>query len=262
MNCTEKTGAKINLSLKITGKRGGMHTLVSRVCSVGLYDEVELTERRGGGVFSFAETPDGFSAEMYLPRLMRAYGILSRAVDFSSCAFRIVKRIPPGAGLGGSSAVTAAMARLAARLRGAAIPAEMLRELGSDVPYMYVGGEAEISGAGETVKALPFEERSFVIAFPDGGVDTASAFALYDEEGGGGVNDLYAAACRLNASVGRTAELLRARGAENVFMTGSGSAVCAEFARKDYAELFYEKIKNETVCVKVCTIPAYGGFQQ
>lgn len=260
MSFTERIGAKINISLKITGVRGGFHTLLSRVCSVGLYDEVEMTARKDGGIFSFEETPEGFSEALYIPRLLRAHEILSRVADLSDRAFRIVKRIPSGAGLGGSSAVAAAMARLAARTRGKDIDVHVLRELGSDVPYMYIGGEAEVSDTGETVRRLPFEARSFVIAFPKGGVDTAAAFALYDAEGGGGVNDLYSAACRLNPAVREAEEFLRSRGAGNTYMTGSGCAVCAEFGAEEDADAFYDKIKGEINCLKTGTIPAYGKF--
>ena len=183
-------GAKVNLSLAVTGRRDGMHTLDMRVCSVSLGDGVRLSE--GGARFSFTETPAGFVRGEY--------------------SFTIAKRIPHLAGLGGSSAPVAGMARLWAKARGVTPDPRFLLRLGSDVPYMFRGGDARVRGAGEEVEGLPFEEREVLIVTVEGGVDTAKAYALYDgmcgEEryahGDGELffNDLFPAAVRLNPPPG------------------------------------------------------------
>ena len=74
-----------------------------------------------------------------------------------SASVRIVKRIPAGAGLGGGSADAAAVLRWA----GDTDLAVAVR-LGADVPFCVRGGRARVTGVGEKVEPLPFEDRRFV----------------------------------------------------------------------------------------------------
>ena len=227
-------GAKVNLSLAVTGRRDGMHTLDMRVCSVSLGDGVRLSE--GGARFSFTETPAGFVPALYTPLLERAYALMHGEWG-GEYSFTIAKCIPHLAGLGGSSAPVAGMARLWAKARGVTPDPRFLLRLGSDVPYMFRGGDARVRGTGEEVEGLPFEEREVLIVTVEGGVDTAKAYALYDgmcgEEryahGDGELffHDLFPAAVRLNPRVGDAVRALRALGVKDAVMTGSGSAVCA-----------------------------------
>lgn len=249
-------GAKLNLSLVVTGKRGKMHTLDMRVCSCDLCDEIAAVPAHGRTRFVFRSDLPEFRAELLLPLVERSYGILSAKYGESEYAFEIVKRIPPSAGLGGSSAVGAGLARLFAREKGCEIDDDTLLSLGSDVPYMYRGGEARVTGTGECVTPLPFVKRYAVIVVPDGRVDTAKAYALFDETGkGDGAdcgavaetlrrNDLYFAACTVNPEIAVAAKTLAEAGADDVTMSGSGSAVCAFFGEdeREKALLVQEKV--------------------
>ena len=254
---TVKTGAKVNLSLVVTGRREGLHTLDMRVCTVSLFDGAELLSGEGER-FVFRSVPDGFEKERFLPRLEDVYAKLRAALE---------KGIPSGAGLGGSSALAVCMTRLWAAESGAVPSEDLLLSLGSDVPYMYRGGDARVTGVGERVQALPFCGREVLILFPEGEVDTAKAYAEYDrmraagelpERAGEFFNDLFAPAVRLNAKVGEAYDILRAAGARNVVMTGSGSAVCAfPESGEECARLFAatEGLRR----VRVRTLPAYDG---
>lgn len=249
-------GAKLNLSLVVTGKRGKMHTLDMRVCSCDLCDEIAAVPAHGRTRFVFRSDLPEFRAELLLPLVERSYGILSAKYGESEYAFEIVKRIPPSAGLGGSSAVGAGLARLFAREKGCEIDDDTLLSLGSDVPYMYRGGEARVTGTGECVTPLPFVKRYAVIVVPDGRVDTAKAYALFDETGGAdnprladaapqtGRNDLFIAACTVNPEIAVAAKTLAEAGADDVVMSGSGSAVCAFFGEdeREKALLVQEKV--------------------
>lgn len=251
-------GAKLNLSLAVTGKRGKMHTLDMRVCSCDLCDEIAAVPAHGRTRFVFRSDLPEFRAELLLPLIERSYGILSAKYGESEYAFEIVKRIPPSAGLGGSSAVGAGLARLFACEKGCEIDDDTLLSLGSDVPYMYRGGEARVTGVGECVEQMPFEERYAVIVVPDGRVDTARAYALFDETGkGDGAdcgavaetlrrNDLYFAACKINPEIASAAAKLKSAGADDVVMSGSGSAVCAFFGADDKkkARMVYDAVAN------------------
>ena len=262
---TVKTGAKVNLSLAVTGRREGLHTLDMRVCTVSLFDGAELLSGEGER-FVFRSVPDGFEKERFLPRLEDVYAKL-RAAFGGSPRFALEKGIPSGAGLGGSSALAVCMTRLWAAESGAVPSEDLLLSLGSDVPYMYRGGDARVTGVGERVQALPFCGREVLILFPEGEVDTAKAYAEYDrmraagelpERAGEFFNDLFAPAVRLNAKVGEVYDILRAAGARNVVMTGSGSAVCAfPESGEECARLFAatEGLRR----VRVRTLPAYDG---
>ena len=68
---------------------------------------------------------------------------------------RLNKRTPVGAGLGGGSSDAAETLRLLRDLWRPDFPDERLAALapglGSDVPYFFIGGEADVSGRGEAV---------------------------------------------------------------------------------------------------------------
>ena len=260
-----KTGAKVNLSLAITGKRDGLHTLDMRVCTVSLFDGAEILAGEGDR-FVFRSVPDGFEQERFIPRIEDVYAKLQAAFG-GSPRFALDKGIPSGAGLGGSSALAACMARLWAAESGVMPSEDLLLSLGSDVPYMYRGGDARVTGVGERVQPLPFCEREVLILFPEGEVDTASAYAEYDrmkaagelpERTGEFFNDLFAPAVRLNARVGEAYDRLCAAGARNVVMTGSGSAVCAFPESEDECSGLFAATEGFRR-VRVRTMPAYDG---
>ena len=158
-----RVGAKLNLSLRVTGKRGGMHTLDMRVCSVSLYDEVRLLPANGKENIreriSVVSSLDGFGPERFMPVPEKALALFEEKYGKTDCAFSIVKGIPSGAGMGGSSAAVAGMVRLLAEKTGITPDVGFLLSLGSDVRYMYTGGEARGRGTGGDVGKLPYKQR-------------------------------------------------------------------------------------------------------
>ena len=242
------TGAKVNLSLAVTGRRGGLHTLDMRVCTLSLFDSAEIV-RGEGERFVFLAEPEGFVRAKFLPLLDEIYRKLQARFG------------------GGSSALAASMALAWAEECGGRVDAELALSLGSDVPYMLTGGEARVTGRGEDVTPLPYVAREALVLLPKGGVDTAEAYALYDrmkEEGslperrGEYFNDLYAPAARLCPDVGRAVRALKESGAENAVMTGSGSAVCAFFEDKEELARVAERVGGEFDSLILRTLPARG----
>ncbi|HEX6596172.1 MAG TPA: 4-(cytidine 5'-diphospho)-2-C-methyl-D-erythritol kinase, partial [Acidimicrobiales bacterium] len=92
---------------------------------------------------------------------------------------RLTKRIPAGAGLGGGSADAAAVLRWAGH-DDVAVAAS----LGADVPFCLVGGRARVTGVGEVVEPLPFEDRMFTLAIPPIRVPTPDVYQAWDDLGG------------------------------------------------------------------------------
>ena len=56
----------------------------------------------------------------------------------------------------------------------------MAAQLGSDVPFCLAGGRARVSGVGERVDVLPFQDRRFVLLLPPISVDTGSVYKAWD----------------------------------------------------------------------------------
>jgi 4-diphosphocytidyl-2-C-methyl-D-erythritol kinase len=189
--------------------------------------------------------------------VLRAAHRVAREVGLAAGArFTLVKRIPAGTGMGGGSADAAAVIAALPALYGLRLPRAralaIALELGSDVPFTFVGGTALGLGRGENLTRLaidaPFEA---LIAVPAWRISTARAFAHIDRIKYGltlrgvtirsaqilGRNRLSATSL---ARLGNTFEKvlgnrrsdflslgrrLRRAGAVAVRMTGSGSAV-------------------------------------
>jgi len=166
--------AKLTLSLKVTGVReDGYHLLDSEMVSIDLCDTLEFSE--GHGITVEDEVIGGLGARS-VPLggenlVDRALAIIGR-----KAAVRMVKRIPPGAGLGGGSTDAAAVLRWGGRA-----DAEVGVRLGADVPFCILGGRARVRGVGEIVEPLPFEPRRFVLLVPPLEVSTAEVYRAWDE---------------------------------------------------------------------------------
>src|SRR5438105_2490205 len=115
-----ETPAKINLFLRITGRRSdGYHELDSVFVPIELSDRVEL-ELRPAGAASIELTCDSAAIPVDATNLawraadsfMKEFGIRARV------RIRLTKRIPAGAGLGGGSSDAAAVLRLMSSLSG------------------------------------------------------------------------------------------------------------------------------------------------
>src|SRR5690349_10201322 len=100
-SCTMKSYAKINWSLRITGKRAdGFHDLETVFQTISLHDE--LTFRDADALSLICDDPSIPTDDTNL--VMRA----ARLVGASRVAIDLRKRIPAGGGLGGGSSNAAA----------------------------------------------------------------------------------------------------------------------------------------------------------
>jgi 4-diphosphocytidyl-2-C-methyl-D-erythritol kinase len=165
--------AKLTLSLRVTGVRpDGMHLLDAEMVTIDLADT--LTFEPGTGISVVDEVVGGLGVD-HVP--VNSDNLVARAMALAgrSATVRVVKRIPAGAGLGGGSADAAAVLRWS----GVTDP-EVAARLGSDVPFCLVGGRARVSGTGEVVEPLPFEDRRFVLVVPPVAVDTGAVYRAWD----------------------------------------------------------------------------------
>ena len=183
MRDRQRALAKLTLSLRITGVRGdGYHLIDAEMVTLELADV--LTFGPGGGVEVVgAPGLDGGEGNL-VRKALRAVG--------RSAGVRLEKHIPVGGGLGGGSADAAAVLRWAG-----SSDLVVAARLGADVPFCLLGGRARVSGIGDELEVLPFEERTFtLLPYPDP-VSTVAVYEAWDRLGGPtaeGPNDLEPAA--------------------------------------------------------------------
>ena len=225
--------AKLTVTLAVTGVRDdGYHLLESEMVTLDLADTLEIDDTDTGAdgsaelevvtawpADSVARDPDalGPAADNLVVRALAATARTARV--------RLVKRIPPGAGLGGGSADAAAVLRWA----GCTDPG-IAAGLGADVPFCVAGGRALVTGIGERVTPLPFVARTFVLVLPPFGVDTAAVYRAFDHLGGprasrGGPvgNDLEAAAVEVEPRLAPWRRALEEATGRPARLAGSGS---------------------------------------
>jgi 4-diphosphocytidyl-2-C-methyl-D-erythritol kinase len=182
----QKAPAKVNLMLSVQGLRpDGFHDLTSLVAPLEFGDELEL-RLNGGGSDSLAVEgwPVPLDGSNLVLKAARAFRERSgRAETFD---FRLKKRIPPGAGLGGGSSDAVAALKGMDAIAGTGLGCDGLREIaacvGSDCPFFVDAEPALMRGRGERLERLDgaMSERLFgqrLLLFQPGfGVATGWAY--------------------------------------------------------------------------------------
>ena len=146
--------AKINLDLRVLGRRSdGFHELKTIFQAVDWHDEI-LLEPADHFEFSAPGTPEDESN--LVVRAVRAYERLAGMT--ANVRIRVTKNIPVGRGLGGGSSDAAVtfigLQRLYKRPLAFEQVPDVLRNLGSDVPFFALGGRAAGYGRGDEVYKL------------------------------------------------------------------------------------------------------------
>jgi 4-diphosphocytidyl-2-C-methyl-D-erythritol kinase len=207
--------AKLTLSLRVVGVRGdGYHLIRAEMTTLDLADTLSFGPGDGLEVVGPAAGSSVPGDEANL--VGRALAAVGRTAHV-----RLEKQIPAGAGLGGGSADAAAVLRWA----GVSDP-RVACSLGADVPFCLVGGRALVTGVGETVEPLSFEDRSFVLLTPPFGVSTAAVYRAWDQLGGpvaDGRNDLEAPALAVEPRLARWRDALADRTGAVPVLAGSGA---------------------------------------
>jgi len=250
--------AKLNLTLRVKERRAdGYHDLESVVAFAGAADLLALAP--GPQLALDAEGPTAGAAGPEADNLVlkAARALAERVAGLRLGRFRLVKRLPVAAGLGGGSTDAAAALRLLAELNGLSPDdprlAAAAAATGSDVPVCLDPRARVMTGRGEVLSApldLPLLPAVLVncgVAVPTAPV--FGALALAPGEGLAGPahppvlprdfeallavlrtlpNDLEPPACALAPEIGGViATLAAAPEARLVRMSGSGATVFA-----------------------------------
>ncbi len=242
--------AKINLTLEVLDRRpDGYHTLRSVMVPLELADALRIEPASS---FAFACSDPTLTVEENLA--VRA----ARALDpLPAAKLTLQKTIPIQAGLGGGSSDAAGVLRAAmAGAFGQTYTVDWLRvarSLGSDVPFFLTDSAALVEGTGERVTAVGAVPAWHVLVVkPPVAVSTAAAFAQldavarpsrprntsislaslsalqrgdFDEVERALSNDFHEPIAAATPQIARALDALRAAGARNAMLSGSGSAV-------------------------------------
>ncbi len=175
--------AKINLFLKVTGKRpDGYHDIYSWFQAVDLADHLLIRKLTKPDILietNWESIPIGPNNLVYKAAelIQRNFG---RNLGFKITLF---KQIPAGAGLGGGSSDAAAFIKAANKLVNLNLSRQEMEkiglEIGSDVPFFFGTGQAEVCGRGENVKSfqLPIDYKVILVT-PDFEIRAAKAYRI------------------------------------------------------------------------------------
>ena len=283
MRKSKKAYAKINLCLNVGEKTdGGFHALESVVVTVDLYDKVTLFTRKDNKVtlkVTGSNKDYIYTCDPLRDNAYKAAVAYMQATGCNGVDIILEKHIPIASGMGGSSSCASATLCCMEELynKGADLTA-IANSLGSDTNYLLKGGWAVLKGRGDLVEYLPCNKKlKFAVIYPDGGVDTSKCFALFDKQKSSESvvnsdiealinslsseeiayseckNALQEVACQINAEVKKAVEFAKSLSPKAVFMTGSGSTVCALFDYDGLAEWAVNKCKQAGFNAEVLT---------
>lgn len=270
--------AKINLSLKITGKdkNDGYHFIKSVFDPVSIYDFIDINVLDSRGI----RVKDAFGRLKIKQKknlVYKAAVLLQKDSKTRQGAdITLYKHIPDGAGLGGGSSDAAAVLKGLNKLWSLKYSVNRLKKLafklGSDVPFFIQAKPSMISGKGEIIR--PFNRKRifwYVIVVKKGiKVSTPDAYKWYDSDLKltlsqnsniimSGLmrdqkipllhfslfNDFEAPVYRREKDLKKVKDTLIKYGKPaGASLSGSGSSVFALFGKEENAHACYRKMKS------------------
>lgn len=189
IKCKNKSYAKINLGLAVTGKRADLyHELCSLFIPIGLFDVLNI-EFEEAESFRCQIVADGlFSSALPLDNsnlIYRACELVSKTYNKNfNIKVTVEKNIPSGAGLGGGSSNAALILNelnflLKLNLSNLELK-KLALKLGADVPFFIDSVASLVEGIGE--KITPFhihKEYEILLIKPKESVSTSEVFKDY-----------------------------------------------------------------------------------
>jgi len=255
-----KAYAKINLSLKILGKRpDGFHEIESVMQSVSLCDHVTLTQIPAGIQLttSHPQLPTDNRNLAYRAAEIFLKAVSSKQKAVSGVKITLEKNIPIAAGLAGGSADAAAtlfgLNQMAGKPLGSSELSELGAEVGSDVPFCLVGGNCLVKGRGENVerRTSKVERSYYVLVVPGIEVSTRWAYEEFDRKSIDspqlivGNNQLEPVVAKKYPIIREIKEMLLNLGCSSAQMSGSGPSVFGEVKDASAGEKILSQIRSE-----------------
>ena len=258
---TVKVPAKVNLQLSVGPRESdGYHNLVTVFQAVSIFDEVTLTKSHEGSGVTIAVTGDQTHGvpEDGSNLAVKAAQLIAEKFGFAADVHIEVKKSIPVAGgmAGGSADAAATLVGMDALFKLEVTREELLAlgsELGSDVPFLILGGTAIGTGRGDQLTAaLSRGTYHWVFALSTVGLSTPAVYSECDRMraereiaapkvsdalmqallaadpeavGESLLNDLQSAASSLRPALTLILEVGRDYGALGAIVSGSGPTV-------------------------------------
>jgi len=185
-----KACAKINIFLKITGKRGNYHEIFSRFMKLPLlYDELSFEAKEEPGFVLYGD----FGCATKHNTIYKAYEALQEETNsdtlaklIETYAIRVDKKIPSFAGLGGGSSDAATFLKMCNNTLDLGLSLNELAKIGSrvgaDVPFfIYDYNAANVSGIGEIVEKFDEECLEIETLTPPIEISTPKVYQSFRE---------------------------------------------------------------------------------
>lgn len=179
-----QANAKINLTLKILGKRkDGFHLIESVFQSIDLADFLLIEKAKRNELIGAKICPDKQNIIYQARRSLEKF-----CAKRLPCRISLQKTIPIASGLGGGSADAAAVLWGLNELYGLSLRRQQLAKIGAkigaDVPFFFYGGTCKITGAGEKITTVKKNLPEFFVVFrPHKRVETKKMYELHDKTG-------------------------------------------------------------------------------
>jgi len=179
-----KCPAKINLFLNVLGIKGSMHKLCLINQTIGLYDELELIITKNNSII--IESNDNIPLDE-TNSIYKAAKLFKETYNISDgFIFKVKKRIPVAAGLGGESTDAAGTLLILNEYYKLNKTKEELSKLGikigSDIPFFIHSGFKKVSSIGDIITnptiINPF--NWYIIIKPNFGLSTKEMYNKID----------------------------------------------------------------------------------
>lgn len=274
-----KAYAKINLGLDVLRRReDGYHEVKMIMQTIGLYDTLTFSRKAEPGIVLKIDI-EGLDAGKDNLICRAAEKLFAEAGISPGVEILLEKRIPIAAGMAGGSTDAAAALVGLNELLELGYSLERLQaigvQLGADIPYCLMGGTALSEGIGEILTKLP-EPPPCVLVVAKPNIDVSTRFVYenlhadtltYHPDIDGmkeairngsldGItrrmgNVLETVTIREYPVIDGIKELMKAAGAENALMSGSGPTVFGIFTDADRAHEAAEQIKERSLAGQV-----------
>lgn len=260
-----RSSAKINLFLKITGKRpDGYHLLFTLMSPIGLYDTITI-ETQTSQFKITCDHPlvpeDASNIALRAARAILKELEIRFKVSLGAVAIHLEKNIPVGAGLGGGSSNAAAVLLGLNQYYGNPLSLDALMKigltLGADVPFFLFGRPAIARGIGEILEVYDrINPYKILLVYPGFAISTATVYKNLNLRLTNSqkeinylsfknenfcprkhlCNDLESSVVALYPELIEIKETLKDLGARGALMSGSGSTIFGIFSETKLAQ--------------------------
>lgn len=184
----EKSYAKINLSINVLDRlENGYHDIDMIMSLISLHDKVYLSKLKEDTIEltctnKFVPTDNRNVVYQVIEKVKKEYNINV------GLKVHIVKYIPMQAGLGGGSSNAATVLFMMNKMFNLKLSVDemvdLVKDIGSDIPYFIYQTHARVQGVGEKVTPLTydFSDVHIILAKPKFGVSTKRAYETLNLE--------------------------------------------------------------------------------